>query len=94
MLIMPRRRSSSVPRHPEPSKTVLIMSADTPKSEMIKVGSPVAMASSAAVEDTVTSARAPSRVSSIEPLTRPTAEGAIRPWVIRSSSSLGYGHCS
>ena len=75
VLIMPRRRSSSVPRHPEPSKTVLIMSAETPKSEMIKVGSPAAMASSAAVEDTVTSARALSRASSIEPLSRPTARG-------------------
>ena len=47
-----------MPRQPEPAKTVLIISGLTPKSLRVSTGRPTAMASSAAVEDTVTSPRA------------------------------------
>jgi hypothetical protein len=43
------------------------MSSETPNSEMIKTGIRAAIASSAAVDETVASARAVRRVSCIDP---------------------------
>ena len=74
----PERRSSNVPRQPDPSKTRLIISAETPKSEMINVGRFIAIASSAAVDDTVTKPRAVPSASCIEPPTKATASTGTR----------------
>lgn len=78
-----------MPRQPEPSKTTLIISADTPKSVMINTGSPPAIASSAAVDDTVTRPRAVASASAIPPPTQRTASGSTRPLAISSANSCG-----
>ena len=52
---------------PESAKTVLIISSLTPKSLRVSTGRPTAIASSAAVDDTVTSPRAPASASVIDP---------------------------
>ena len=75
----PVARSASVPRHPEPAKTVLIISSLTPKSLRASTGRPSAIASSAAVDDTVTSPRAPASASVIDPAAKCRASGSTRP---------------
>jgi hypothetical protein len=80
-------RSASVPRQPEPSKTALIISAETPKSRSSSTGLPTAIASSAAVEDTVTSPRAEASACSIGPATKRTASGVTRCCRTRSAYS-------
>jgi hypothetical protein len=82
-------RSASVPRQPEPWKTVLIISAETPKSRSTRTGRPAAIASSAAVDDTVASPRAWARASSIGPDAKRTASGATRRCRTRSAYSRG-----
>jgi hypothetical protein len=62
----------------------LNISADTPKSEMIKVGRFMAIASSAAVEETVTRPRELRSTPCIEPPTKPTASAARRRRATRS----------
>ena len=68
-----RRRSASVPKQPEPSKTTLLSAGSTPKSDSSRTGRPSAIASSAAVEDTVTRPRARPRASPMEPPARRTS---------------------
>ena len=68
-----------MPRQPEPEKTVLIISSLTPKSLRASTGSPAAMASSAAVDDTVTSPRAPASASVIDPAAKCRASASTRP---------------
>lgn len=81
--------SSSVPRQPDPWKTVLISWVETPKSEMSRVGTPSAMASSAAVEDTVAKPRARDSASPIDPLLKRTASAGTRPCARSSAQSWG-----
>lgn len=57
-----------MPRHPDPSNTTLIASAETPKSDTITTPTPRLIASSAAVEDTVTNPAAESNSTDIAPL--------------------------
>ncbi len=78
-----------MPRQPDPVKTMLIMASLTPKSEMIMIGTFAATASSAAVDDTVTSPTAPSRASDIDPLRKDTAPGASRPVSTSAASNAG-----
>jgi hypothetical protein len=63
----------------DPAKTVLIISSLIPKSLRASTGRPSAMASRAAVEDTVTRPRAPVSASAIDPAAKCTASGASRP---------------
>ena len=86
---LPERRSSNVPRQPDSSNTRLIISAETPKSEMINVGRFIAMASRAAVDDTVTKPREVRSASCIEPPTKVTASAATRRCATRSSMISG-----
>ena len=72
---------------PEPAKTRLSIGPDTPKSSTTSSGRPTATASSAAVEDTVTSPRAPASTSVIGPVTKPTASAGTSPRVTRSCHS-------
>ncbi len=67
-----------MPTQPEPAKTVLIIASDRPKSEMIKVGRSRAIASSAAVDDTVAKAEARANADLIEPAEIRTALGSMR----------------
>lgn len=85
----PAARSASVPRQPESAKTVLIICSLTPKSLSVSTGSPSAIASSAAVEDTVTSPRAPSRASVIDPAAKCRASAGTRPAWTRAAYSCG-----
>lgn len=68
-----------LPVQPEPAKTRLTSSAVTPKSSSTSTGSPRARASSDAVDDTVTSPRAPVRASLIGPLANAKASAATAP---------------
>jgi hypothetical protein len=90
----PATRSDRSPKQPEPAKARLIISSDTPNSEMIRTGIPAAMASRAAVEETVVSARAVRNASCIDPPRPRTLPGGIRPVATRSATSSGYGHSS
>jgi hypothetical protein len=74
---------------PEPSNTTLIISAETPKSERISVGTPAAMASSAAVDETVTNPRADRSASGIEPVANLMLPSSIRPCSTRSAIRSG-----
>jgi hypothetical protein len=74
---------------PEPSKTTLIISADTPKSEMIKVGTPAAKASSAAVDEIVTKPRAECSASGIGPVVNLMLPSSIRPSATKSAIRSG-----
>jgi hypothetical protein len=85
----PAARSASVPRQPEPEKTVLIISSLTPKSLRVSTGRPTAMASRAAVEETVTSPRAPARASVIDPAAKCSASASSRPAWTRPAYSCG-----
>jgi hypothetical protein len=81
----PSARSASVPSAPEPTNTRLIISALIPKSLRMSTGRPAAIASRAAVEDTVTSPRAPSSASVIDPAAKRRASGSTRPaWTSRA----------
>ena len=66
---------------------MLIMSASTPKSEMIKIGTAAATASSAAVEETVASPAAVGRTSAIAPVWNASASGPSRPAATNSAAS-------
>jgi hypothetical protein len=68
---------------------MLIISADTPKSERISVGTPAASASSAAVEETVTNPRADCNTSGIGPVANLMLPSSIRPCSTRSAISSG-----
>lgn len=70
------------------------MSSETPKSEMIITSIPAAIASNAAVEETVTNALAEPSASLMAPSTNRTAPALTRPRVRRSSHSSGYGQAS
>jgi hypothetical protein len=74
---------------PEPSKTMLIISADTPKSERISVGTPAARASSAAVDETVTNPWAVCSASGIGPVTNLMLPSSTRPCSTRSAIRSG-----
>ena len=78
-----------MPRQPEPAKTVFMLSSVTPKSVSTSTGRPTAIASSAAVEDTVTSPRAPARASVMDPAAKCTASGSSRPARTRPAYSWG-----
>jgi len=85
----PAARSASVPMQPESANTTLIISSLSPKSLSVSTGSPSAMASSAAVEDTVTSPRAPARASVIDPVAKRSASASTRPAWTRTAYSCG-----
>jgi hypothetical protein len=74
---------------PEPSKTMLIISAETPKSDRISVGTPAAMASSAAVDETVTNPRADRNASGIGPVVNLMVPPPIRPRSTKSAIRSG-----
>jgi hypothetical protein len=78
-----------VPRQPEPEKTVLIISSLTPKSLRASTGRPLAMASSAAVEETVTRPRASARASVIDPALKCSASASSRPACTKPAYSCG-----
>jgi hypothetical protein len=68
---------------------VLIISSLIPKSLRASTGRPAAMASSAAVEETVTSPRAPTKASLIDPAAKCSASGSTRPDWTRPAYSCG-----
>ncbi len=74
---------------PESAKTVLIISSLTPKSLKVSTGRPTAIASSAAVDDTVTSPRAPASASVIGPAAKCSASDSNRPFWTRAAYSCG-----
>jgi hypothetical protein len=74
---------------PEPAKTMLIISAETPKSDRISVGTPAARASSAAVDETVTNPRADCNASGIGPVPNLMLPSSIRPCSTRSAIRSG-----
>jgi hypothetical protein len=65
----------------------LISSAEMPKSSTTSSGVPAAMASRAAVEETVTSPRDVASACAIEPVTKPTAPAGTSPRATRSVQS-------
>ena len=83
-----------MPTQFDPAKTVLIISSLIPKSLKVSTGNPIAMASRAAVEDTVTRPRAPASASAIDPAAKCTASGDSRPAWTSAAYSWGYGHGS
>lgn len=89
MASRPAARSARVPRQPESANTVLIICSLIPKSLSVSTGSPSAIASSAAVEDTVTRPRAPSRASVIDPAAKRRASAGTRPAWTRAAYSCG-----
>jgi len=62
-----------------------------PKSSMTSSGRRSAMASRAAVDDTVTSPRDPVRADVIEPVAKPTAPDATSPRATKCCQSTSYG---
>ena len=78
-----------MPRQPEPSKTTLISSSDTPKSERMRTPMPAAIASRAAVEDTVTRAAADSRAAPMAPVLKRSASLDAVPAATSSAHSSG-----
>lgn len=78
-----------MPRHPLSTKTRLIISAETPKSDRIRTGTPAAMASRAAVEDTVTNPPAVDSAPAMDPVLNRTAPAATLPSATSSAQSSG-----
>ena len=68
---------------------MLIISSLIPKSLRARTGRPAAMASNAAVEETVTSPRAPARASLIDPAAKCRASACTRPDWTRPAYSCG-----
>ena len=83
----PSASVASLPVQPEPVNTRLIISAEMPKSSTTSSGRPRAMASSAAVEDTVTSPRELVSAAVMAPVANPTAPGVTSPAATRSCQS-------
>ncbi len=76
-----------LPVQPEPAKTRLTSSAETPKSSRTSRGSPRAIASRAAVDETVTSPRPWASASRIAPVEKVTDSGATSPRATRPAQS-------
>ena len=70
------------------------MDSDTPKSLSTTTGTPVSMASRAAVEETVTRLRALSRLARMAPDANRTLSGSTRPAARRSAHRSAYGSSS
>ncbi len=83
-----------MPRQPEPTKTRLISSADTPKSDSTNTGSPRPIASKAAVEDTVTRPRAPASAVCIEPCANRIRFAGTAFESTRCANTVAYGQVS
>jgi hypothetical protein len=67
----------------------LIISADTPKSPMTRMGTSAATASKAAVEETVTNPAACPRATAMGPLLKRTASSSTWPAPTSSAHSAG-----
>jgi hypothetical protein len=78
-----------VPRQPDRSNTRLIIAADTPKSLTTRTGTSAAIASSAAVEETVTSPAACSSAAAMDPVPKRTASGSTWPAVTSALHRVG-----
>ena len=70
---------------PESAKTVLIISSLTPKSLRVSTGRPTAIASSAAVDETVTSPRRPGELLGHRPGGEVQGVGLHRPFWTRAA---------
>lgn len=77
-----------MPKQPEPKNTRLISSAETPKSDSTSTGNRRAIASKAAVEDTVTNPRASASASCIDPCANRTRSAGSAPDVTSSVNTV------